>query len=166
VPSQELHVSQRPANRADLPGGGGDEPAPAAMARAAVEPQGSIPDGEQVHDRRGAGLPGSFRRDHEERGPAPDLSLLNANECRLLAAEFGNQCAREAAFLSSHGNSETTYPADKDKAIAAIEQLVQELITIQHAQKEERERRRMSFLHPFQSQYNHCWPWKLAGGLS
>src|SRR5271166_1593037 len=33
--SQELHVSQRPADGADLPGGVGDEPAPSAVARAA-----------------------------------------------------------------------------------------------------------------------------------
>ena len=49
---QKLHVPQRAANRADLPRGVGDESAPAAVARAAVEAQGPIPDGEQVHDRR------------------------------------------------------------------------------------------------------------------
>ena len=74
---QQLHVSQRPADGPDLPGGVGDEAAPSAVARAAVEPQGPVPDGEQVDDRGGAGLCGSFRGDHEGRGPAADLSLLD-----------------------------------------------------------------------------------------
>jgi hypothetical protein len=56
--SQELHVPQRSANSANLPGGVGDEPTPSAVARAAVEAERPIPDGEQIHDRLRAGLPG------------------------------------------------------------------------------------------------------------
>src|SRR5208337_3561391 len=64
----EIRARQDPSRQllrdsADLPGGVGDEAAPSAVARAAVEAEGPVPDGEQVDDRRGAGPPGSFGRD-------------------------------------------------------------------------------------------------------
>jgi len=96
VSGQELHVPQRPADGPDLPGGVGDEAAPSAVARAAVEAEGPIPDGEQVDDRRGAGLPGSFGRDHEGRRPAPDLSLLDLDQRRLQFPVQRDRPARRA----------------------------------------------------------------------
>jgi len=50
VPSEDLYVSERPADRRDLPSGVRDEGTASRVRRASSEPELLVPDEEEVHD--------------------------------------------------------------------------------------------------------------------
>src|ERR1700723_2195448 len=72
VTGQHLDVTERPADRRDLPRGIGDESASAAVTRTAVEADVPVPSPEQVDDGLRRHSPRPFALDQEGAGRHPD----------------------------------------------------------------------------------------------